>query len=109
MDEAFAKTTLKTPEGLASAIGKTPDELARLNDPFVNLAGKLAPLQQQLRDVRQRRTAELSKLSALLIDVKQKFLQKDFIPDANGTLRFTYGRIRGYSPADATFFNPSRR
>ena len=25
------------------------------------------------------------------------------MPDANSTLRFTYGRVRGYSPADATY------
>jgi hypothetical protein len=104
--DLFSKTTLKTPEGLASALGRTPDELAQLNDPIVILARDLAPLMQKVRDVRQRRTAELSKLAALLIDVKQKFLQKDFIPDANSTLRFTYGRIRGYSPADATFVSP---
>jgi len=106
VDDAFAKTTLKTAEGLANAIGKTEDEIAKLNDPFVRLARDLAPLQQDLRDVRQRRNAELSKLSALLIDVKQKFQQKDFIPDANSTLRFTFGHIRGYSPADASFLTP---
>jgi hypothetical protein len=106
LDDAFARTALKAPEGLASALGKAPDELTRLNDPFVNLAKELAPLQQSLRDMRQRRNAELSKLSALLIDVKQKFLQKDFIPDANSTLRFTFGHIRGYAPADATYLKP---
>ena len=106
VDDAFSKTTLKTAEGLADAIGKTAAEIAKLNDPFVSLARDLAPLQQKLRDVRQRRSAELSKLAALLIDVKQQFLQKNFIPDANSTLRFTYGHIRGYSPADASFLAP---
>jgi hypothetical protein len=106
VDEWFAATTLKSTEGLASAMGKNADDLARLNDPFVNLAKDLAPLLQTLRETRQRRTAELSKLSALLIDVKQQFLQKDFVPDANSTLRFTYGHIRGYSPADATYLSP---
>ena len=31
---------------------------------------------------------------------------KDFIPDANRTLRFTYGKIKGYSPNDATVYLP---
>jgi hypothetical protein len=106
VDEAFARTTLKTADGLASAIGRTPAELAQMNDPFVDLARDLAPLQQQLRDTRARRNAELSKLSALLIDVKQMYQQRDFIPDANGTLRFTFGHVRGYSPADATYMRP---
>jgi hypothetical protein len=106
VDEAFARTTLKTPEGLADAVGRMPADLERMNDPFVNLARDLAPLQQQLRDTRTRRNAELSKLSALLIDVKQQYLQRDFVPDANSTLRFTFGHVRGYSPADATFLKP---
>jgi len=106
VDEWVAATTLKTAEGLANAIGRSADDLARLNDPFVSLAKDLAPLAQKLRETRQRRTAELSKLSALLIDVKQQFLKKDFVPDANSTLRFTYGHIRGYSPADASYLSP---
>jgi len=66
VDDAFAKTTLKTAQGLAGVMGRIEDELARLNDPFVSLAGGLAPLQQKLRYVRQRRSAEQSKLTALL-------------------------------------------
>ncbi len=34
------------------------------------------------------------------------FLGKNFIPDANGTLRLTYGRVKGYSPADAVYYKP---
>jgi hypothetical protein len=106
VDDAFAKTALKTAESLLAAFGKTPDEIAKSNDPFIRLARELAPLQQALKDVRQRRNAELSKLSALLIDVTQKFQQKAFVPDANSTLRFTFGHIRGYAPADASFLSP---
>ena len=106
VDQAFAATSLNTGEGAATALGKAPEELAQANDPFIALAVDLAPLQAQVRDARQRRNAELSKLSALLIDVKQKFLQKDFIPDANSTLRFTFGRIRGYAPSDAVIDQP---
>lgn len=101
VDDAFARTTLKTPEGLAAAISKAPAD-----DPIVNLARELAPLQKAMRDTRTRRTAELSKLAALLIDVKQQYQQADFVPDANSTLRFTYGHVRGYSPADATLMSP---
>jgi hypothetical protein len=32
--------------------------------------------------------------------------QTDFIPDANRTLRLTFGRIRGYSPNDAVAYEP---
>ncbi|NLB67493.1 MAG: S46 family peptidase [Bacteroidales bacterium] len=32
--------------------------------------------------------------------------EKSFFPDANSTLRVSYGHIQGYSPADGIFFKP---
>ncbi len=29
-----------------------------------------------------------------------------YFPDANGTLRVTYGQVQGYSPRDAVYYNP---
>lgn len=29
-----------------------------------------------------------------------------YFPDANGTLRVTYGKVKGYSPRDAVYYNP---
>ncbi|WP_282030386.1 S46 family peptidase [Winogradskyella eximia] len=29
-----------------------------------------------------------------------------YFPDANGTLRVTYGQVRGYEPRDAVYYNP---
>lgn len=43
---------------------------------------------------------------AKLLDVKKMWQKKNFIPDANSTLRLTYGYIRGYSPRDATYLSP---
>lgn len=54
----------------------------------------------------QRREGVLSKLMADYVAVKEQYQQKSFIPDANSTLRLTYGYIRGYSPADATYMKP---
>ncbi len=105
VDNAFAKTTLTSAAGFTAAQPKPIDTLVA-SDPIVALAKALAPLQTALRETRARRTAELSRLSALLIDVKQQFQQASFIPDANSTLRFTYGRVRGYSPADAVTMAP---
>ena len=30
-----------------------------------------------------------------------------FVPDANGTLRMTYGNVKGYSPEDAVYKSPA--
>lgn len=31
--------------------------------------------------------------------------QKNFYPDANSTLRITYGKVKGYSPSDGIYYN----
>jgi len=106
LDAAYRETRLKD-SSVVSALLAGPEELAAgARDPFLNLAHTLEPAYQQLKEVRQQREGTVARLSAKYLDVKQQFLKKDFIPDANSTLRFTCGRIRGYSPADATYQQP---
>ncbi len=66
------------------------------------LEKEMNPFDQEQR----RREGNLNKLMADYIAVKEKFQSKSFIPDANSTLRLTYGNIKGYSPADATYMEP---
>jgi hypothetical protein len=80
--------------------------LREMRDQFIGAAQMMYATYQKLRETRQRREGALSKLSALLVDVKQQYQKTSFIPDANSTLRFTFGHIKGYSPVDATYYKP---
>ncbi len=106
IDQAYAQSRLTDESVLLSSFGKPFAELEQMNDPFVRAAEMMYATYQKLRETRQRREGALSKLSALLVDVKQLYQKTRFIPDANGTLRFTFGHIRGYSPVDATYYKP---
>jgi hypothetical protein len=59
-----------------------------------------------MRDRDKERDGRLNPLYGSLLDVKQAFQATQFVPDANGTLRLTFGRVRGYSPGDAIFKSP---
>jgi hypothetical protein len=102
----YARSKLNDEKIVMDSFGKKPIEVEQMDDPFVRLARALYPTYLKLRETRQRRDGALSKLSALLVDVKQQFQKTSFIPDANSTLRLTFGRIKGYSPADATYYKP---
>jgi len=109
--EAFIHATLNATRladssYLMSCFSKSPEGLDSLKDPMIALAGRLSPYYRNLREIRQRRDGKLSQLYAKLIEVKEQFLKKNFIPDANSTLRLTFGRIQGYSPADALYSSP---
>lgn len=45
-------------------------------------------------------------LLPIYVDLRLKAEGTNFIPDANSTLRLTYGYIKGYSPADGIYANP---
>lgn len=106
IDQAYAQTKLTDESVLLSSFGKPLAELQQMKDPFIGAARLMYATYQKLRETRQRREGALSKLSALLVDVKQQYQKTNFIPDANSTLRFTFGRIKGYTPADATHYSP---
>lgn len=73
-------------------------ELAASKDPFVRLAMALGPLFKE-RD--ERADAELGALALirpLYVAALREHAPAPLAPDANGTLRVTYGTVRGYRP-----------
>lgn len=80
---------------------KSPDELAASGDGLLSWMIRLYPTYKQLRDLDKERDGRLGQLYGSLMEAKQAFQPSVFVPDANATLRITYGRVRGYSPADA--------
>jgi len=109
LDKALAGTRMKDP-AVVSAWLKTPQAELKsrgfADDPFLRLAFALYPDYREMKEAEKRQKGVLDPLLAQLVDVKKEFQGTDFVPDANGTLRLTYGRVRGYSPADAVEMTP---
>ncbi len=99
-------TQLGNPEFINECLTKTPEQLMKMEDPLLKLMVQLYPTYKQLRDTDKEREGRLGQLYGSLVEMKQAFQPSDFIPDANATLRITYGRVRGYSPADAVYRLP---
>lgn len=104
--EIFRFTRLQSPDFVASLWDKKPEEIKQLDDSFIKLALALYPEYQKMEEVNKARKGQLDELQAKLLEVRQEFLGKQFIPDANGTLRFTYGNVEGYEPKDAVYYQP---
>lgn len=101
IEMAYKSSKLNDKSYMMDLLNKTTGELDQEEDPFIRLARALYPTYQKQDDKEKRQEGQLDQLLSQLIDVKKEFAGKDFIPDANSTLRLTYGRIRRYSPADA--------
>jgi len=106
VNKIYAETKLSDEDYVFELFGKTPDEIEEVDDPFIQLAVKFYPYFEKQKEISKARKGALDKLYAKLIDVKKEFLGTEFVPDANGTLRLTYGNIRGYSPRDAVYSYP---
>jgi len=101
LPEWMKSTSLTNVAFVEACLKKSPSELRAINDPLFNFIIELYPTYKKLRDVEKEREGRLSQLYGSLVDAKQAFQPAEFVPDANATLRITYGRVRGYSPADA--------
>jgi hypothetical protein len=102
----LARTRLGDVAFVDECLTKTPEELAKTDDPLLKWVIAMYPQHVALRDLGKQREGRLSRLYGSLIDVKQQFLATSFVPDANATLRFTCGHVRSYSPADAVVRTP---
>lgn len=95
-DEKFLNKCLKM----------TPEELAKTDEIAIQIALRCYPELMKIRAKQKEREGKLSKLYGKLITVKSQFLAKNFVPDANSTLRLTMGSVKGFSPEDAVYKSP---
>jgi hypothetical protein len=80
--------------------------LDKISDELVTIAKQLSELRTQEQIKQQARDSKANIILAKFNELKRLWLNKNFIPDANSTLRLTYGYVRGYSPKDATYYSP---
>jgi hypothetical protein len=106
LNQLVDQTSVGNWEWVDSNLNRTAEELEVSNDPILKMAVELFPVFLKLRELDKERSGELNRLYGELLDAKQMQNPDRFVPDANATLRITYGQIRGYSPADAIYKQP---
>jgi hypothetical protein len=106
VDDIYGRTRLRDRAFVMAALDGPAAGLQVMNDPLVALAASLYPEIKALRKQEDAWSGTLDALYPLLLEVKSQFQAQDFIPDANSTLRLTFGRVKGYSPADAVRYGP---
>ena len=106
LDSMYAQSWLIDKNFVQDGFEKTPAELKNLDDPFLNWVIELYPHYLELREKGKERNGRLDQLYGNLVSIKQQFQNASFVPDANATLRITFGRVKGYSPEDAVYKYP---
>jgi hypothetical protein len=106
VDKLYSDSFVKNSEDYLSKLLDEDLSTESLNDPLISLAQKFYELNESETAKRNRINGQLNILLANMMEVKRSWLEKSFIPDANSTLRLTYGYILGYTPADAVYYSP---
>jgi hypothetical protein len=106
VDEAYKTSKLNDVEYAKSLFKMSTDQLEAISDPFINISASLYPLYQENRKMNEEFAANVTDLRKLYIDALFEWKGKDMYPDANSTMRFTSGPVKGYEPTDAVWYKP---
>jgi len=109
LDEMYAGTKLDDLDSRLAWMDAKPKAFGKSDDPFIRMAMHLFDSDMKLEE-------EEKELDGLLEEARPRYMSaliafldsqgKAIYPDANSTLRVTYGTVRGYTPKDAVSYTP---
>jgi hypothetical protein len=109
LDAMYEKTALGDLENRLAWMEAEPAAFETSEDPFIKLAVKLYPSDMKLEQEGEEAGGRFSLYRPRYMQDLIAFRKsegKPLYPDANGTLRVTYGTVQGYSPKDAVYYTP---
>jgi Peptidase S46 len=102
----YAGTKLTEVEPRLAMLDATREDLLGGGDSFIALAVALQPEIDALKKRRKAFSGAMQKLSPQYIAGILAGHPGPHYPDANGTLRFSLGRVEGYAPRDGVWYRP---
>ena len=109
LDTLYAGTKLGTESERLSRFAAAREGKPLAADPLLALAAKLVPAQLRLEEGRKSREGEQLRLRPAYMRALVAWREKQggaVYPDANSTLRVSYGRVEPLAPRDAVSFAP---
>jgi hypothetical protein len=106
VDAMYAKTALGQSGKRLELLGLKPAELAAVDDPFLKLASAMETELKAFREESKGMGREGADLKMAYEAAILEMRKGAYAPDANGTIRFTYGPVMGYQPRDAVRYLP---
>ena len=103
--DVFAKSIFASAEKTAAFLNN-PKAKALTNDPAYQLIRAFMKVNQQLQEATQKAGEELKQGNRLFIaGLREMQPERTFYPNANFSLRLTYGTVQDYYPADAIHYD----
>ncbi|MFI5251593.1 MAG: S46 family peptidase [Bacteroidota bacterium] len=103
IEDLYKDSHLTTPEDAQKLLSKSADDIK--DDAFVKFVVALDKDNTPLIEHVSKYNAEIGKLRAQWIQARMAWKGEDMYPDANRSIRFTYGTVKGYAPRDAVHYD----
>ena len=109
LDTIYSQTTLGTEADRLALMKAAPDAVLASTDPLMKLAAALQPALLRLEEEGKQRSGELMRLRPAYMQALVGYRNsqgKAVYPDANSTLRVSYGKVSALSPRDGMDYRP---
>jgi hypothetical protein len=101
LDDLYGNTAIGDLDRRMKMFGMSRRQLEEIGDPFIDLAVALMPECDEQTERARKFKGASTRLEPKLIAAYAEWRGEELYPDANGTMRFNYGFVKGYSPRDA--------
>ena len=108
----YEETTLTNTDSRLALLTASRETFENSNDPFIKLAVALFDTEMAIEDKRKALSGQAAALRPQYMQAIiewQKSMGSLAYPDANSTLRVTYGNVMGGSPKDGLIYEPFTR
>ncbi|HUR80637.1 MAG TPA: S46 family peptidase [Thermoanaerobaculia bacterium] len=103
----YANTKITDQRERTKMLGESVAQLKARHDSMIDLAFKLLPVFEQRESEEWAYTGAMARLRPKYFELLRQVSGGAVLyPDANSTLRITIGTVEGYTPRDATFYQP---
>jgi hypothetical protein len=106
LDKLYAGTKLADEKTRLAMFDMDHKALMAAGDTMIDFAAALRTDTVAEEQVSQRYDGEMVTLAPRHIEALAAWKNAPVYPDANSTLRLTYGSVKGYSPRDGVYFKP---
>lgn len=95
---------LSTPESIEALFTMTAAQLREMHEPLIDFAGEMGALTGDVQERTRSFNGTVGRWRPMLVRGMSEMRGGKPYPDANRTLRFTYGEVKGYIPKDAAIY-----
>ncbi len=106
LEQLYAGTKTADLSVRQAMLGETTEQLKARRDSMVDFAAALSVLSLEREERERAFDGAMSRVRPNYLEALREMNGKIISPDANGTLRITFGTVKGYRPRDAVWYTP---